>query len=1662
MKLNAMKLPALRSKGRETAKSLRLDPKSAITLVNKAILKRPAIVTELVKASRLVFSDSCYNITEKELCQYFRDTGAQEGFATIFIPSAFYEKAGYGDSEIYNLEEKPNIPDIRGFLDNCLPEFVVLLSALNMVPGGSEAWETYGDKTLLDVLIRKFHNYIVSWASNSFDHFVDWIVGLAQNSHPFEAFFGLDVLSFKVTYLLKAWLNRLKDYLKRRFLNTVVTWKNGYSNGYSHNSHEWKKWATQRVYQDNEIRIASEVISRYGEMNIIRFWRCDRNDTIVHAPAPPKHLETMRIWDWNATIKNSPLFSQGIVNPIWTTCLVTDFYEVYSWAIAEPSESLDFSVVATACNRTRRGLSLVSNVTHKGLSVRDAALSNFALNVYLQVHRDLNIIQDVEEAKKVWTSDVTIFERVLRTVASGLLILATGGLVIPAKAILAWLMTKEQRHEFVEKRPAPETIIERIRTKTKVERLPEQTVDIVLETIQEDPASSCLVCSLIRDGDVTGQTFVADRCTHDAKEISFGMDLSACAAARSLVSESIDFHRPFVGGASLDGARKFESFISTGMSTGLEHSATFHYILGGPGTGKSFIARALMYKLETMGYSTLMYLPLANLKADYDKATMSDGKMHKFAADTWFSTSRTGNIDILFVDEFTLVDSVHFQAYVNYAKPKHIFLVGDEKQQHKSPDVSVNPGLAEASYWRDIRDSCSVHELQRNFRFKGKGAAFRVKWLNKKFGYRMYTMETDMSGFEHVSRDAYLHMQEKPAEHFVFAHETSQTCFGTPSGPGQAQENHSVYASQGRTVETSAIAVFDADVAGFGRHGSIIVALTRSKEMPLLIEHTANSDVFTDFILQSGIKDDLSQEVWPTVKSPVASLEALTPERKLVNDKLLTVDLKPIDPMTEEPKTKIVFETTEPEKKMMDLAVLEWVLPFFETCTYDALPFEHRIDYLREVFWPIAEKSPYMTRAPDGSWEWTGPKKIKHRPDKSRYIEWLESRGIAFVEVEGSKKERKVKVHTGLQDPYDLVLYFTTSHVERKEKSWLPKIKISRDPERPQNWEYLDLWLVSPTGRTYGEYFYGPDYVQVAPGVGATQPDWRNLGSCAPRLKSYNSKLGERQRQPPSIKRVLNPDIPSEFTTFAACPKSQWIDNSKEVEKRFLSEPRHKGKIRFGKDNYRFAHLIDGSGGVGSVGLTRPSALGATLPPPRDFKDNFSLNFSNTFFARTKGGKITRKERDAQRSLLPGAGNTFTGGVNETLRGLQRVCGQRPGKGLSAEGFEFFQQSMIEAHRACHQAVAIEQLDVDRVLHNFWKDADTRNYLGRAMAERKKHSNILLKRVTNKKQYKPPKDQKINNLKTAQTITTTSPYWNLMHGAAMRVVNLVFKKSLKPDVFYDSYEPASAFKDRLSKAVQALPAGVQYGIVDGEEFDAGQTHGTMVAEMIHRRLSSINEQFVQSYYRIRQPGRFVFSGICGGRTDYEKGSGFSDTLLGNTTLEQMVGHNAILGEGPRVLALKGDDFLKVQFNLRRNDDFVKKLERYSNLKLKVDISTKGGEFIGCTIGKEGMYTSIPRVALKAVGASFRSYKHFTEYQKSLREAIKEMKDQGLTETMIANAASMNISISTVETCFAIAESISHCNEETFERHFKKRKDQMPPLPKFDQGIDMYTFNTFSH
>jgi hypothetical protein len=196
--------------------------------------------------------------------------------------------------------------------------------------------------------------------------------------------------------------------------------------------------------------------------------------------------------DWEETTKQVG-WELGHITPVYTDCCAADFYQVYSWAVAEPDKSMDFAVVCTAANRVREGLNLISNVSHPGLGVHDEDVLNFALNVYLSAHKVSRLVAMLEEKKEELTGGESNFMTMFRSVVKGIAVIATGGLAIPAAALLGWLMATKPNLAIVIPPSGGPVKREFVGFSDKVDRKVENEAIVVPATPVVGGLGSCMV-----------------------------------------------------------------------------------------------------------------------------------------------------------------------------------------------------------------------------------------------------------------------------------------------------------------------------------------------------------------------------------------------------------------------------------------------------------------------------------------------------------------------------------------------------------------------------------------------------------------------------------------------------------------------------------------------------------------------------------------------------------------------------------------------------------------------------------------------------------------------------------------------------------------------------------------------------------------------------------------------------------------------------------------------------------------------------------------------------------------------------------------------------------------------------------------------------------------
>jgi hypothetical protein len=509
-----------------------------------------------------------------------------------------------------------------------------------------------------------------------------------------------------------------------------------------------------------------------------------------------------------------------------------------------------------------------------------------------------------------------------------------------------------------------------------------------------------------------------------------------------------------------------------------------------------------------------------------------------------------------------------------------------------------------------------------------------------------------------------------------------------------------------------------------------------------------------------------------------------------------------------------------------------------------------------------------------------------------------------------------------------------------------------------------------------------------------------------------------------------------------------WRTSSRKVALKPVEErgPLRMGsKLRAGTDAFRSISFVDPSGAyLQEAALNYPGMVrNVERPGPGN---DISVNWEGFLHQRTSGGKIRPRKDKEYRSFLPGMVNHHNDSPEESLCAAHRLGQRRSKPTLTYEAKAYAERITQEAFREHWLPnFKLDELEINATVDKALADMKARNYAKRGMAELKKRGMRPLLTFSNKDQVKPIKGGKLDLGKSGQGILQAPAYVAAEFAPWMRVLNLHFRRAARDHYFYDNLVSKEEFDLELTKALKNLPESALYGIVDGEEFDAWQNEVTLHMEKEFRRLQGAHSESIEAYYKIRGPQQFTMFGCFKGRTNFEKGSGFLDTLLGNSTLQTIAGNQIFEGVGPKVVAAKGDDYMEARSGLRINEEKLLLMQAILGMRWKVSIGN-GGEFCGNSVSRAGSYSSIVRATLKAIAAKSRNYAHFCEQQKAYRDKIQEIRAVGIENNITANCLAENRQPEYVSLCFDILNSLAHIGQEQWLAYTKGRKNPVLVLP----------------
>jgi len=333
--------------------------------------------------------------------------------------------------------------------------------------------------------------------------------------------------------------------------------------------------------------------------------------------------------------------------------------------------------------------------------------------------------------------------------------------------------------------------------------------------------------------------------------------------------------------------------------------------------------------------------------------------------------------------------------------------------------------------------------------------------------------------------------------------------------------------------------------------------------------------------------------------------------------------------------------------------------------------------------------------------------------------------------------------------------------------------------------------------------------------------------------------------------------------------------------------------------------------------------------------------------------------------------------------------------------------------------------------------ARERNYDGRSQAEiRADETAELVIRFDVKTQFKPSKSSDIAQSKldkVGQGISASSATRNLKFSACFRVVMATLQARLHDWVKIDCGYTEQEYSHIIKEGVSNLPGQPDTAVLDVEEMDASQNWFTQAAERHFLEFGcGLRGDIVEEYFRGRNDYRITLPKRMGSaKVVSAKSSGLNDTFSGNCINMLLFGGGMIKSSGLRFIIIKGDDCLVWGYQLERDEAMIKRIKPFTHFKFSCEINAPM-EFCGNAVAGGDLVPDIQRTFEKAIGNRFKDYKHWAQYQISLRDRVSLIWQIGITKCILINAERRGVSFETMQELYFSVVSLSHIDRTQWE------------------------------
>lgn len=1350
----------------------------------------------------------------------------------------------------------------------------------------------------------------------------------------------------------------------------------GHSNGYTHTRDTWALPLDRPVLNFPKFSLMFEIDARAGPMAVFKVVRVDGPtvEAVARSVNLPKNLQFVRCMDPFESCKED-----GTVQPKYFSVFANEFWETVNYALALDPKSMSFANLLAFVRRRGGGISLVNKELVAPWNLRQSRYASFCMNVFLFVRRQQASVDRISEFSEFQLTS-TFSQRVSSMIWR----------LNPARYIRALLsdpLVLDQLVLFPEDSQLQRDYI-------KVLLNPGKPTHRVVVGTTDVEAHACDICAAYLPK--RGKQVI--RCCEGNKSVNIRVDTEELNALRMKWKDTDN---------DAAGLKKVKEEAAMALPlVGFEHTVDMFYIMGGPGCGKSHFIRAVATKLDGVA------LPFTKLVPDYQNLLDADGTPYNLTAKTFHRAIRDlRGCDRLFIDEFTALPWEVMQCIIYLSGAKEVFIVGDTKQTHVQPD--------EGKYIGDHVDIDKLprHELLRNFRNPKDSVAM----LNKIYDYDMQAMsEIEQSIFIYGPGDT---LPTELGEQVAFSHDTCSA----RNLDGANGKDRTVRTYQGSTIRDHPLTLWidDADLPLLASSQLSIVALSRHVQRINIVHQ--GQDVALDWLDGLDLphsRTSLDAGLLPTV-TPVHNQEtAPLPVDDEEIGKVFT-DLAPSGTR----KTRPGFNISYSFILSVSVAIYKYLFGNI---------FVNQFGYV----WAILKFS-YLNRL-----------FLVHRLGWS---EWF-----AVLPYTFAKSVAIQYTVTTFLLPLRILFPALSLFIQRRR----PGV-----PQPPYELRFLNFIIFKFFGLDFMPWYFRVShqfwdglfhYLFLLP-----QPVADTITYLTPVLTPVNCFCDTIEPFVMQLvvawffrKRVfLQEDVlfRIELPSFDDNGKYHDLINGFAISERFdkfrdwaltyipsslrkwqklpeITEKLIKLPANISPQNaYLYAKDCLPAWADCRTGLEYPNILA-----PAVFAAQFRTGVMNVidFLRPTNARGHPKKFLVKARTFGVVAGHRFT--PRQPTQIFQvlaaRYFNKKPACGadvLPGEAAVVLRDIAFHARQELLEEYASGWDDdtLDILANEFFKTAEVKHYAAQHVGEDNPNGRNIqfhLKAI-----FKPSlSDQKpMDVFKAGQGVSAWNKDGQILFGLCAKWINFVILQSLKRNVVYDNRMTEQKLRQRLRENWDTVDHTAKNGVTDFKMFDAQQDGFSQMLEKEFLKMIGVSSEFIDHYYSMRKNQTLTTTGFFG-RLDTEKPSGEPLTLTGNSILSMLLANWLLRGEGPFIMAFKGDDGFKRQCNLHVDSERVAKLARVCRLQIKA-YCEETAEFCGYAIGARSFCPSVPRKLAKAMGHEFKDYAHFCEYRQSLLDWLKDFDSQDTSDIVATNCDLFNLTVSECESMIEVIRSVAHLNEDQF-------------------------------